>query len=51
MGGETRRPSKYTAMMARSIPAWAGKPESTSARREGVRVYPRVGGETPTTSI
>ena len=30
----------------RSTPAWAGKPPSPAARWPGVRVYPRVGGET-----
>ena len=30
----------------RSIPAWAGKPSSSSAHGRARRVYPRVGGET-----
>ena len=33
----------------RSIPAWAGKPAPTPARRGKTSVYPRVGGETPYT--
>ena len=35
-----------TQLDARSIPAWAGKPESTRPYGGACRVYPRVGGET-----
>ena len=33
-----------------SIPAWAGKPVGVDSGCEGVEVYPRVGGETPSNS-
>ena len=35
------------AMAVRSIPAWAGKPHPVGFHPVRLRVYPRVGGETP----
>ena len=35
-----------SAVVWRSIPAWAGKPAHLSPERTAPRVYPRVGGET-----
>ena len=34
-----------------SIPAWAGKPRAVGRHALGVRVYPRVGGETHSASV
>ena len=36
--------------IARSIPAWAGKPRTAGMLRSALRVHPRVGGETGSTA-
>ena len=45
-GRGNRQPVARGARPLGSIPAWAGKPESTPTSPNACRVYPRVGGET-----
>ena len=46
--GRGNRPVRHNSQrMARSIPAWAGKPPAVWTGGAWCRVYPRVGGETP----
>ena len=45
-GRGNRRASEYDAVMAGSIPAWAGEPSRVMDFSKVFRVYPRVGGGT-----
>ena len=40
-------PDDRSALVSRSIPAWAGKPHRSASNSSIQGVYPRVGGETP----
>ena len=50
-GRGNRSPCASSAHQARSIPAWAGKPQGTCACCQHPQVYPRVGGETAFTRM
>ena len=46
-GRGNRQAARYLPGWHRSIPAWAGQPPRAASRRGWGRVYPRVGGATP----